>query len=96
MAITEEEVRKLAKLASLALGDDEIVRMRGELDAIVGYVQQLQAIDTAGVAPVANVLGLATEGRPDQPGRMFTVAEALANAPQANASAFLVPKVVER
>lgn len=96
MAITDKDVRHLAKLAHLALSDEEVGRMRTELEAIVGYVQSLQAVDTTGVEPVANVSGLVDVTRPDQPGDMLTPAQALANAPQRNEVAFLVPKVVER
>jgi aspartyl-tRNA(Asn)/glutamyl-tRNA(Gln) amidotransferase subunit C len=96
VAITEQDVRHLAKLANLGLSDAEVKRMATELEAIVGYVAQLQAVDTAGVEPIANVAGLANVTRPDQPGQMLGQREALANAPQKDEVAFLVPKVVER
>lgn len=96
MAITEEQVRKLARLANLALPDADVTRMSRELEAIVGYVQQLQEVDTAGVEPIANVAGLAGVMREDRPRDMLSSKEALANAPQRNEVAFLVPKVVER
>ena len=95
MAITEQDVRHLAKLANLGLSDAEVTRMATELEAIVGYVQQLQAVDTAGVDAIANVAGLANVTRPDQPGAMLAQRAALANAPQKDEVAFLVPKVVE-
>jgi aspartyl-tRNA(Asn)/glutamyl-tRNA(Gln) amidotransferase subunit C len=95
-AITTAEVRRLAKLANLAIPEADLERRARELDAIVGYVDQLSQVATDGVEPIANVAGLHTEGRPDVPGRMFTQAEALANAPSRNEVAFLVPKVVER
>lgn len=96
MAITEKDVRHIANLARLALGDDEIARLTGDMAAIVGYVEQLREVDTTGVEPIAQVTGLTNVVRADQPRDMLSVAQALANAPQANEVAFLVPKVVER
>jgi aspartyl-tRNA(Asn)/glutamyl-tRNA(Gln) amidotransferase subunit C len=96
VAITEQDVRHLAKLANLALSDADTRRMADELEAIVGYVQQLQGVDTAGVEAIANVAGLANVTRPDRPGEMLPQRAALANAPQKDEVAFLVPKVVER
>jgi len=96
VAITEQNVRHLAKLANLSLSQDEAVRMAGELEAIVGYVAQLQAVDTTGVEPIANVMGLTNVSRPDVAGPMLSQKQVLANAPQKNEVAFLVPKVVER
>ena len=94
--ITDADVRKLAKLAALHIPEADLPRRVKELDAIVGYVDQLSQVDTTGIAPIANVAGLDTRGRPDVPSAMFTPAQALANAPQRNEVAFLVPKVVER
>jgi aspartyl-tRNA(Asn)/glutamyl-tRNA(Gln) amidotransferase subunit C len=96
VAITETDVRHLAKLANLALSQAEAQRMAVELEAIVGYVQQLQAVDTRGVEPLANVMGLSNVSRPDQPGEMLSQKLTLSNAPQKNEVGFLVPKVVER
>jgi len=96
VAITEQNVRHLAKLANLSLSPEEAVRMATELEAIVGYVAQLQAVDTTGVEPIANVMGLSNVSRPDVAGAMLSQKQVLANAPQKNEVAFLVPKVVER
>lgn len=96
MAITAQDVRHLGKLASIALSDDEVTRYATELEAIVAYVQQLQEVDTQGVEAIANVAGLVNITRPDEPGSMLSQQQVLANAPQKNTSAILVPKVVER
>jgi aspartyl-tRNA(Asn)/glutamyl-tRNA(Gln) amidotransferase subunit C len=96
VAITAQDVRHLGKLANIALADDEVTRFAAELEAIVGYVQQLQSVDTTGVEPIANVAGLVNVTRPDTPGQMLTQAQVLANAAQKNEVAILVPKVVER
>ncbi len=96
MAISDSNVRHIAKLANLALTDEEISRMTKELTAIVGYVEQLNEVDTEGVEPIAQVTGLVNVTRADEPGPMFSPKDALANAPKADAIAFLVPKAVER
>jgi aspartyl-tRNA(Asn)/glutamyl-tRNA(Gln) amidotransferase subunit C len=96
VAISEQNVRHLAKLANLYLSDQEIQKMTVELGAIVKHVEQLQAVDTKGVEAIANVAGLVNVSRPDAPAGMLTAKEILANAPQANEVAILVPKVVER
>jgi aspartyl-tRNA(Asn)/glutamyl-tRNA(Gln) amidotransferase subunit C len=96
MAISDHEVRHLAKLANLALTDDEVARYARELEAIVGYVEQLSQVDTTGVAPIANIAGLGGVERPDEPAPMLTTAAAMAIAPARTDSAYLVPKVVER
>ncbi len=68
MAITADDVRHLCKLSSLALGEAELLRMAQELEAIVGYVQQLQEVDTTGVEPIANVAGLTNVTRAGRAG----------------------------
>jgi aspartyl-tRNA(Asn)/glutamyl-tRNA(Gln) amidotransferase subunit C len=70
--------------------------MAGELEAIVGYVQQLQSVDTTGIEPIANVAGLVNITRPDVAGKMLAQRQVLANAPAKNDVAILVPKAVER
>lgn len=96
MAITDQDVRHLGKLANIALSADEVPRFASELEAIVAYVQQLQAVDTTGIEPIANVAGLVNVVRPDVPGQLLSQEQVLANAPQKNDVAILVPKVVER
>lgn len=96
MSLSHDDVRHVAKLARLALSDDEIGTMADELNAIVGYVEQLSEVDTEGVEPIANVAGLENITRPDEPSDMLSAKEVLGNAPQANEVAFLVPKAVER
>jgi len=96
VTITEQDVRHLAKLASLALDDRRLAVATAELDHIVAYVQQLQAVDTTGVLPIANVAGAVSITRGDAPGMMLSQAEVLALAPAKGVDAILVPKVVER
>lgn len=96
MAISEQDVRHLAKLANLALTDGAVTQMREQLSSIVGYVEQLSEVDTTGVEPIANVAGLFNITRSDTAGEMLSAKQVLSNAPQRNEVAILVPKVVER
>ena len=96
MTLQAEDVRHVANLARLDLSDNEVTSMTRELGTIVSYIEQLTEVDTEGVGAIANVAGLSNVTRPDQVGAMFNQTTALANAPQANQQAFLVPKAVER
>ena len=96
MDFTAADIRRLADLARLALSDAEIASMQRQLGAIVGYVEQLQAVPTAGVAELANPAGLENVLRADEPTALLSREAALANAPQHDHIGFLVPRVVER
>lgn len=96
MPISEQQVRHIANLARIDLDDAEVAGFARQLDAIVGYVEQLREADTTGVEPIANVAGLTNVLRADEPGALLPTTAALAIAPQASDSAYLVPKVVER
>jgi aspartyl-tRNA(Asn)/glutamyl-tRNA(Gln) amidotransferase subunit C len=97
--ITEQEVRRVADLANLALTPDEIARMALDMDGILSHMDQLNALDTSDVQPMAQVLFEAEETatlREDRERPTLPNAEALANAPIAGAGYFKVPKVIER
>jgi aspartyl-tRNA(Asn)/glutamyl-tRNA(Gln) amidotransferase subunit C len=96
VTITDKDVRHLCKLSNLALNDADVARMATELEAIVGYVKQLQQVDTTGIEPIANVAGLVNITRPDVPGTLLSQAQVLTNAPAKNEVAILVPKAVDR
>ena len=99
MKITEKEVRYVAELANLKLTDAEIARFETELSGILEHFDKLNEIDTAGVAPMAQVLFEAGETatlRDDVPVPPLGNETALANAPQPGAGYFKVPKVIER
>ncbi len=99
MKLSEQEVRRVAELANLALRDDEIARMAHDLDEILTYIDKLNQLDTTGVEPMAQVLYDAGETatlREDQERPTLGNAAALANAPLAGSGYFKVPKVFER
>ena len=99
MKITEQEVRRVAELANLALREDEVARMTHDLDGILGHIDKLNELDTTGVAPMAQVLFDAEETatlREDRVRPPLSNADAVANAPVAGGGYYKVPQVIER
>jgi aspartyl-tRNA(Asn)/glutamyl-tRNA(Gln) amidotransferase subunit C len=93
--ITLAEVEHVARLARLALSAEEKERMRGQLDAILGYIDQLQRIDTTDVPPTSHVLPLANVMREDEVRPSYPVDAMLANAPDPDGELFGVPRILE-
>jgi aspartyl-tRNA(Asn)/glutamyl-tRNA(Gln) amidotransferase subunit C len=93
--INRAEVERVASLARLSLSDEEADRLAQEFDSFLGYIDTLQEIDTRGVVPTAHPISLPTPTRPDRPAAAMDAELAVANAPEAAASAFLVPKVID-
>lgn len=98
MKITEDEVRYVAELANLSLTEEEAAKLRRDLDGILEYMDQLNAVDVEGIEPMAQVLypGNADPLREDIPQPPLGNQAALANASQSGAGYFKVPKVIER
>jgi aspartyl-tRNA(Asn)/glutamyl-tRNA(Gln) amidotransferase subunit C len=97
--LTEQDVRRVAELANLALTDDEIGRMAHDLGNILTHVDKLNELDTTEIEPMAQVLydaGDTATLREDQERPTLGNAAALANAPLAGAGYFKVPRVIER
>jgi aspartyl-tRNA(Asn)/glutamyl-tRNA(Gln) amidotransferase subunit C len=97
--ISEEEVRKVAELANLALSEDEVARMARDLSGVLTHVDKLNELDTTGVEPMTQVLYDAEENatlREDRVRGTLSNAEALGNAPVAGGGYFKVPLVIER
>lgn len=93
--IERADVERIAELARLSLASDEADRMTAELGAILGYVEQLGALDTTAVEPTHHVLPLATPLREDRAEPPLPPERALANAPAREGFAFAVPKVLD-
>ena len=92
--LDSKEVREIAQLARLHLTDAEANRMAGELEAILGHVDELRQLDTDGIEPMTHAVPFDCPLRPDEGTVMLSVEEALANAPRREGSFFLVPRVV--
>ena len=88
------DIEKVARLARLALTEDERDRFGRQLADILDYVATLDELDTEDVPPTSHVLPLSTPFREDEVGGRLRRAEALANAPASDGEAFVVPRVL--
>ena len=95
MSVDATTVRKIAKLARIAVSDGEVEAMVPELNNILGWIEQLGEVDTDGVAPLAAVIPNQLRLREDIVTDGNRRDEVLANAPQAEHGFFAVPKVIE-
>ncbi|RME62400.1 MAG: Asp-tRNA(Asn)/Glu-tRNA(Gln) amidotransferase subunit GatC [Alphaproteobacteria bacterium] len=95
MAIDAATVRKIAHLARIRLEDGEIAPLADELSRILGWVEQLGAVDTAGVAAMTSVVESQLFLREDEVRDGEQADAVLANAPRAEFGFFSVPKVIE-
>ena len=91
MAISRDEVLHVARLARLALSDEEIDRLGAQLNAILEAVGKVSELDLADVEPTAHPLDLVNVWAEDEPQSSLPVEDALANAPDREAGFFRVP-----
>ena len=92
--ISRDDVAHLAHLARLALTDSELDSFAGQLDAILGHVSQIQAVDVTDVEPTGNPLKDVNVTRPDTVEPCLTQDQALAEAPKAVEGRFAVPRIL--
>ncbi len=95
MSVDAATVRRIAHLARIAVADDEVEHLRGELNAILTFVEQLSEVDVAGVEPMTSVTPMAMKKRHDVVTAGDDAAAVVKNAPESADNFFLVPKVVE-
>ncbi len=95
MKISRSEVEQVARLARLALDPAELEQLTGDMDAILGYVDQLNRLETAGIVPTAHAVPMANAFRADVVQPSFTPAQAMDNAPAPDPAGFRVPRVIE-
>ena len=95
MSVDADTVRRVAHLARLAVADDEVEHLRGELNAILAFVEQLAEVDVDGVEPMTSVMPMAMKMRKDEVTDGGIADAIMANAPAREDHFFLVPKVVE-
>lgn len=95
MKITRAEVEHVSRLARLALSEQELDTLTGEMAAILDYVEQLKALDTQGIVPTAHAVPMENAFRDDLVTPGFTPEQALSNAPDAAENAFRVRRVIE-
>ena len=95
MSVDIATVKRVARLARIAVSEDDAERMTGELNAILGFVEQLNEVDVSGVEPMTSVIPMAMKERQDVVTDGNRAADIVANAPETAENFFLVPKVVE-
>ena len=95
MSLDAATVRRIAKLARIRLEDAEVATLQTELNAILGYVEQLSEVDVEGVEPLSGGAHMALRLRQDVVTDGERAEEVLANAPARTGQFFAVPKVVE-
>ncbi len=95
MEITREQVEHVAKLARLAIGEEEKVLFARQLSSILTYVQTLNRLDTSGVEPTSHVIPIQNVFREDEVRPSLSREQAFANAPDTDDGCFRVPKIIE-
>ena len=93
--ISREDVEHVARLARLALNDDELERMREQLNAILGYIDKLRELDVTNVEPTSHAVPLVNVMREDEVVPCLPQDEMLANAPDRVGELFRVPRIIE-
>jgi len=95
MSVDAATVRRIAHLARIAVGDEEVEHLQGELNAILAFVEQLSEVNVEGVEPMTSVTPMEMKKRADVVTDGDVRDDVLKNAPATEDGFFLVPKVVE-
>ena len=95
MSLSLDQVQRIAELSRIELAPGEAERSREQLNGIFGLIEAMQAVDTAGVAPMAHARDLAQRLREDRVSETDRHADFQKVAPEAEAGLYLVPKVIE-
>ncbi len=95
MSVDAATVRRIAHLARIAVRDDEVPHLQGELNAMLAFVEQLSEVNVDGVEPMTSVTPMDMKKRHDVVNDGEIADVVVANAPAAEDHFFMVPKVVE-
>jgi len=95
MSLDEATVARIARLARIAVPEEELAPLAGELSHILEWIEQLNEVDTEGVAPMTSVVAMRLVWREDRVTDGGRPGDILANAPERQDGYFVVPKVVE-
>ncbi|MGE5557754.1 MAG: Asp-tRNA(Asn)/Glu-tRNA(Gln) amidotransferase subunit GatC [Bacillota bacterium] len=95
MALTKQDVERVARLASLGLSAGEEARLAAELSKILQFVEKLNELDTEGVEPMSHAIPVYNVFRGDEPHDSLDTEEVLKNAPEREDGFFKVPKLLE-
>ena len=95
MSVDQNTVRRIARLARIAVAEEDVPHLQGELNAILSFVEQLNEVDVEGVEPMTSVTPMVMKKRQDVVTDGGYPHEIVRNAPATEDNFFLVPKVVE-
>jgi len=95
MSVDLATVKRVARLARIAVSEEDAERMTGELNGILGFVEQLSEVNVDGVEPMTSVMPMEMKMRADVVTDGNKAQDIVANAPNEDRNFFLVPKVVE-
>jgi aspartyl-tRNA(Asn)/glutamyl-tRNA(Gln) amidotransferase subunit C len=95
MSVDQATVKKIARLARISVQESAIPELQTELNAILGFIEQLKEVDVSGIEPMTSVVDMQMKQRQDIVNDGENAARVLANAPAREDDFFVVPKVVE-
>ncbi len=95
MSVDADTVRRIGKLARIRVAEEDVSALEGELNTILGFVEQLDEVDVSGVEPMVSVTPMALRRREDKVTAGGHAKQIVANAPLSEDEFFMVPKVVE-
>lgn len=95
MSVDAATVRRVAHLARIALPEADVARMQDEINAMLGFVEQLNEVNVDGIEPMTSVMPMAMKRRADVVNDGGIASQIVKNAPQTEDDYFMVPKVVE-
>jgi aspartyl-tRNA(Asn)/glutamyl-tRNA(Gln) amidotransferase subunit C len=95
MSVDADTVRRIARLARIAVAEPEVEHLQAELNAMLAFVEQLNEVDVRGVEPMTSVTPMALKMREDKVTDGGIADDVLRNAPVSEDHFFLVPKVIE-
>lgn len=96
MSVSITDVEKIAALAKLKFSAKEKIKLQGDLNKVLGYIDQLNELDLKDVEPIENINETENVLRKDEPQKWLTTDEALKNAPSKTGKFFKVPKVLNK
>lgn len=95
MSVDQATVRRIARLARIAVAEEEVPKLQQELNAILSFVEELEAVDVEGVEAMTSVIPMKMRMRSDEVTDHAGASVIVGNAPEREDSMFTVPKVVE-
>ena len=95
MSLSDDQIRRIARLARIAIGDEESAGVRDRLNRVLGLIDQLQAVDTTGIEPMSHALDVVQPLRVDKVTEVDRRDENQKGAPAVEGGLYLVPRVIE-